>query len=45
MKEHIKWWQTVSVADRFALMKKHNIKQVNDKLIKRMWFAEGFNES
>ena len=37
------WWQSLSASDRFPLMKKYDIKQVNDKLIKRMWRGEFLN--
>ena len=37
---HIDWWQKMEVNKRFELMKKHSIKQVNNKLIYRMWKAE-----
>lgn len=36
----IEWWQSLSATERFPLMKKHGINQVNDKLIKRMWNKE-----
>ena len=34
------WWQNKNAPDRFMLMNKYNIKQVNDKLIKRMYEKE-----
>lgn len=39
----IKWWLSLEAKERFALMKKHNVKSVNDKLIKRMWNEEYIN--
>ena len=39
-KEWIDWWQTLSATERFHLMKKYEVKQVNDKLIRRMWLGE-----
>lgn len=39
-KQHIDWWQSLTGSQRFPLMKKYNIKSVNDKLIKRMWRGE-----
>lgn len=38
--EHIIWWQSLSACERFPIMQKHNIKQVNNKLIYKMWKSE-----
>lgn len=40
----IQWWQSLPATDRFPLMRKYGVKQVTDKLIKRMWLGEGFLE-
>ncbi len=37
------WWKSLSASDRFPLMRKYDIKQVNDKLIKKMWRGEFLN--
>lgn len=39
----IEWWESLPVTDRFPLMKKYEVKQVNEKLIKRMWLGEVAN--
>ena len=36
----IEWWQSLSATDRFPLMRKYDVKQVTDKLIKKMWLGE-----
>ena len=41
--KHIEWWQLIPVIDRFSLMKKYEVKKVNDKLIKKMWRSEMSN--
>ena len=41
--EWINWWQSLSATDRFPLMKKYDVKQVTDKLIKKMWLGEVAN--
>ena len=39
----IEWWQSLPATDRFPLMRKYEVKQVNDKLIKKMWLSEVAN--
>lgn len=34
------WWQLLSAIERFTFMSKYEVKQVNDKLIKKMWRLE-----
>jgi hypothetical protein len=41
--DYKEWWQSLSAADRFPLMRKYDVKQVNDKFIKRMWRGEFLN--
>ena len=36
----IEWWQSLSATDRFPLMRKYDVNQVTDKLIKKMWLGE-----
>ena len=38
------WWQSLSASERFPLMRKYEVKQVNDKLIKKMWRGEFLND-
>ena len=37
---HLDWWQGLTATDRFPLMRKYEVKQVNNKLIYRVWIAE-----
>ena len=37
------WWKYTSASERFSLMRKYDVKQVNDKLIKKMWRGEFLN--
>ena len=39
----IEWWQLLPATDRFFLMRKYEVKQVTDKLIKKMWLGEVVN--
>ena len=39
----IEWWQSLPAPDRFPLMRKYEVKQVTDKLIKKMWLGEVAN--
>lgn len=39
----IEWWQSLPATDRFPLMRKYEVKQVTDKLIKKMWLGEVAN--
>jgi hypothetical protein len=38
--EHLKWWQSIPAIERFTLMRKYSVKQVNNKLIYKMWNGE-----
>jgi hypothetical protein len=38
--DYKEWWQSLSGPNRFLLMRKYGIKQVSDKLIKRMYMGE-----
>ena len=37
---HLDWWHSLTASEHFALMRKYEVKQVNNKLIKRMWSGE-----
>jgi hypothetical protein len=43
--EWIEWWQLLNASDRFPLMRKYEVKQVTDKLIKKIWLGEIKNKS
>ena len=38
--DYKEWWQSLPASDRFPLMQKYDVKQVSDKLIKKMWRSE-----
>jgi hypothetical protein len=38
--DYKEWWQSLPAPNRFLIMQKYGIKQVNDKLIKRMYAGE-----
>ena len=40
----IEWWQSLPATERFPLMRKYEVKQVTDKLIKKMWLGEVVND-
>lgn len=41
--ESMEWWQSLPATERFYFMKKHEVKQVSDKLIERMYSKEFLN--
>ena len=41
--QHLEWWQSLSASDRFPLMRKYDVKKVNNKIIYKMFKGEVLN--
>jgi hypothetical protein len=37
---HLDWWHSLPSSERFPLMRKHNVEQVTNKLIYKMFKVE-----